>query len=208
MSNPPPGGGVVTAIPTQYRTPHGAASTDRTLRNAFSALNFHYSGKDEDSELATASFTEIPPDDGMDEAMATCSIHLRVRTPWLPRGERRDSLLNPPIPGMRLRSAVDMEGHTVKASRTSGPSFNQKMEAFKQQAAGGGGSMSHGKVEVGGQVHQLARDQHGGPHRAFRISGPFSTTGRSLRWTFNQKIEAFKQKGVVDTAVEPLLSST
>ncbi|KAF4333002.1 meiotic activator RIM4 [Fusarium beomiforme] len=37
-------------MPTQYRTPHAVASTDRTLRNAFSALNFHYSGDDEESE--------------------------------------------------------------------------------------------------------------------------------------------------------------
>ncbi|KAF5538866.1 meiotic activator RIM4 [Fusarium mexicanum] len=34
----------------EYRTPHAVASTDRTLRNAFSALNMHYSGDEEESE--------------------------------------------------------------------------------------------------------------------------------------------------------------
>ncbi|KAK2929496.1 RNA recognition motif domain [Fusarium oxysporum f. sp. vasinfectum] len=34
----------------EYRTPHAVASTNRTLRNAFSALNIHYSGDEEDSE--------------------------------------------------------------------------------------------------------------------------------------------------------------
>ncbi|KAF5614783.1 meiotic activator RIM4 [Fusarium sp. NRRL 52700] len=34
----------------EYRTPHAVASTNRTLRNAFSALNMHYSGDEEESE--------------------------------------------------------------------------------------------------------------------------------------------------------------
>ncbi|KAF5581473.1 meiotic activator RIM4 [Fusarium pseudocircinatum] len=34
----------------EYRTPHTVASTNRTLRNAFSDLNMHYSGDEEDSE--------------------------------------------------------------------------------------------------------------------------------------------------------------
>ncbi|KAF5649927.1 meiotic activator RIM4 [Fusarium tjaetaba] len=34
----------------EYRTPHTVASTNRTLRNAFSALNMHYSGDEEESE--------------------------------------------------------------------------------------------------------------------------------------------------------------
>ncbi|KAK2478334.1 hypothetical protein H9L39_10822 [Fusarium oxysporum f. sp. albedinis] len=34
----------------EYRTPHAVASTNRTLRNAFSALNIHYSGDEEESE--------------------------------------------------------------------------------------------------------------------------------------------------------------
>ncbi|CCT69777.1 uncharacterized protein FFUJ_05692 [Fusarium fujikuroi IMI 58289] len=34
----------------EYRTPHAVASTNRTLRNAFSALNIRYSGDEEESE--------------------------------------------------------------------------------------------------------------------------------------------------------------
>ncbi|KAF4943897.1 hypothetical protein FGADI_13068 [Fusarium gaditjirri] len=34
----------------EYRTPHAVASTNRTLRNAFSALNMHYSGDEEEPE--------------------------------------------------------------------------------------------------------------------------------------------------------------
>ncbi|KAG5797751.1 hypothetical protein H9Q69_003201 [Fusarium xylarioides] len=34
----------------EYRTPHAVASTNRTLRNAFSALNMHYSGDEEESD--------------------------------------------------------------------------------------------------------------------------------------------------------------
>ncbi|PNP75335.1 hypothetical protein FNYG_11478 [Fusarium nygamai] len=56
----------------EYRTPHTVASTNRTLRNAFSALNMHYSGDEEESES-----------DGSPKCKYLIPAHL-IRLPVLP----------------------------------------------------------------------------------------------------------------------------